>query len=69
MKAHYDFQLFFRVQRNTPANMRIAFVLLALLGFVTEFSVHGLPRVDYNQFAKSVEQKLLHSVNGFTVFT
>ena len=40
-------------------------MLLTLLGFLTEFSALGLPRVDYNQFAKSLEKKLLP--NGKTL--
>lgn len=40
-------------------NMKTAFVLLASLGFLTGFSALGVPKVDYNQFAKSLEKKLL----------
>ena len=42
--------------------MKSALVLLALLSFLTKFSALGLPRVDYNQFAKSLDKKLPHGL-------
>ena len=40
--------------------MKTAFVLLVLFSFLIKFSALGLPRVDYNQFAKSLDKKLPH---------
>lgn len=47
-------QIPFCMVSELAPKMKSALVLLALLSFLTKFSALGLPRVDYNQFAKSL---------------
>ena len=42
---------------------------MLLTALLTEFSALGLPRVDYKQFAKSLEKKLLLNGKFFLQFS